>query len=66
MADNDMTVGEWEEAFEIELEALDILTKKIKKNFEEERMGTLKYRKNPIPSRRISHEPTKLTIRCQA
>ena len=41
MTDNDMTFEEWGEAFEIELEALEILTKKIKKNFEEERMGPL-------------------------
>ena len=66
MTDNDMTFEEWGEAFEIELEALEILTKKIKKNFEEERMGTLKYKKNPVPSRRFSHKPTKLSIKSQA
>lgn len=66
MTDNDMTFEEWGEAFEIELEALEILTKKIKKNFEEERMGTLKYKKNPVPPRRFSHKPTKLSIKSQA
>lgn len=55
-----MTVKEWEEAFKIELEALDILTKKIKKNFEEERMKTLKYRKNPFHSRHVFTKPTKI------
>ncbi|MCJ7773794.1 MAG: hypothetical protein MUP22_11765 [Desulfobacterales bacterium] len=47
--DNELTNEEYETAFEIELEALQIISEKIKKAFEEERKTKQKYKTSIQP-----------------
>ena len=46
---NDLTFEECEEAFEIELESLEIISKKVQKAFEEERKMRLNYKRTIQP-----------------
>ncbi|GEM_PF-2808386 len=63
--DNNLTPEELKEAFETEMEAFEIISRKVKKSFEKERMGTQRYKKNPIPSRlgqSIPHKPKEWVV----
>ena len=42
MDENNLTPDEWEEAFKIELEALEILSKKVKSQFKNKRKWNIK------------------------
>ncbi|CAD6490726.1 MAG: hypothetical protein CHKLHMKO_00004 [Candidatus Argoarchaeum ethanivorans] len=63
--DDNLTPEELKEAFETEMEAFEIISRKVKMSFEKERMGTQRYKKNPIPSRlrqSIPHKPKKWAV----
>lgn len=64
--DGNLTPEELKEAFETEMEAFEIISRKVKKSFEKERMGTQRYKKNPILYRlrqSIPHKPKKWVVK---
>lgn len=58
--DDNLTPEELKEAFEIEMEAFEIISRKVKMSFEKERTRTQRYKKTLIPSRSKQGIPHKL------